>query len=79
MFTTAEYIAKQNLDVSVQDPWATRMINKHLRKLGYERRRKSGRWVWLPKGTDNPASGRNDLAAKLSTIEKEAANGKMDK
>lgn len=74
MFTTAEYISKHHLDVDVQDPWATKLINKHLRRLGYERIRKNNRWFWV-KREASPASTRAGLEAKLTAIEEGMQNG----
>lgn len=38
-FTTAEYVAKHDLNVDMRDSFAVKMIAKHLKALGYKPRR----------------------------------------
>jgi hypothetical protein len=67
-FTTTEYIAQQGLDVDVHDPVATRMINRHLRKIGFVQVRKKGKWVWT-KPEHTRTNQRAALELKLRQLE----------
>lgn len=68
MFTMEEYIAKNKLGVSIQDPQATRIIAKHLTDNGYVKLRKKGRYVWLPRES---VPDYQELKTKLGKIDRE--------
>ncbi len=67
-FTLAEYIEEKGLDVDIHHPKATRMIARHLQKMGYVKIRKNLIWVWAHK---SQVKGRDldRLASRLAKIE----------
>lgn len=70
-YTMSEYIAKMGLKVDPQDTFATKLIAKHLRSLGFEQRKvrmEDGSVVhkWVRDGRKEMLSG---LVEKLKEIE----------
>lgn len=69
-YTMKEYIEKNKLDVDVEDSFATKMIAKHLRSLGFEQRTVREGLINVKKWVkDNRKTKMVELAQKLARLE----------